>query len=363
VQCLSCHTRHGEGPAHDPHVRVSCEACHRASDSVTLDKAAGKVVLASVNKAGEPIYLADHTLADVAKDEFCARKCHQPDNPAGAPATVLPAKSVLCIICHTTSWSMGHPLFWIAAIIFLLGILSTVSVWYSGEVAGERESLHRKIALSAEAVWSTVFSRKLFTIAKVVLLDVIFQRRILKESVQRWAIHTLIYLGFLIRFFFSLVTGIVFAAASDWSVSLALINKNHPFTAFLYDFLGLMIVVGVVWAIIRRLIVKPSYSVAEGQDKVALMLVGLVIVIGFVVEGARIIVTQIPPEVAAYAFIGYPLAKLLSLTGIDWQGVYGILWYIHAVLAVVFIAYLPFSKMKHILFTPVVLAMRYDMKE
>lgn len=363
VQCLSCHTRHGEGEAHDPHGRVRCEACHRSSLFVTLDRKTDTVMLAAADTAGSPVYLAGHELADVSNEAFCSRKCHQPGNTAGAPAAVLPAKSVLCILCHTTSWSMGHPLFWIGALVFVLGVLGTVFVWFGGSVAGERESLHKKIGLGAEAVWSTIFSRKLGTILKIIVYDVLFQRRILKESVQRWGIHTLIYLGFIIRLFLALGTGLMAAIAPECPVTIALMNKNHPFTAFMYDFLGLMIVVGVLWAVIRRLMVKPSHSIAEGQDKVALGLVGLLILVGFILEGARILVTQIPPDVAVYSFVGYPVSRLLSLWPANWPVIYGPLWYIHAVLGVVFVAYLPFSKMKHILFTPLVLAINYDIKD
>ena len=362
VQCVSCHERHGEGVAHDPHIRVRCEACHRDSLAVSLDKEADEIVLAHVDKDGKPVYLAGHEMTDTSNDEFCAR-CHQADNAVGAPAAVLPAKSVLCILCHPTSWTMGPSWFWIPAIIFILGVLSTMLVWFGGAVAGERNSLHKKIALSAEAVWSTVFSRNFCALVKVLVYDVLFQRRILKESVRRWTIHTLIYWGFIVRFVLAIVTGIMFAVAPECPVSMALMNKNHPFTAFAYDFLGLMIVVGVLWAIGRRLIVKPEYSVAEGQDKIALALVGLLILIGFVVEGARIIVTQIPADVAVYSFIGYPVSKLLAMFSVNWQGIYSVLWYVHALLGVTFIAYLPFSKMKHILFTPLVLAVNRDLKE
>lgn len=363
AQCLSCHERHSEGTAHDPHIRVRCEACHRPSLAVALNHETDQVELAHISQDGAPVYLAGHELADVERSEFCARKCHQPNNAVGAAAAVLPAKSALCVLCHPTSWTIGHPLFWIAALIFVGGLFSTVFVWFGGAVAGERTSLHKKVALSAEAVWATVFSRKLWSIIKILIFDVIFQRRILKESVQRWAIHTLIYLGFLMRLFVAIVTGAMVAAAPECPVSIALINKNHPFTAFMYDFLGLMIIVGVLWAITRRLVVKPAHSISEGQDKIALTLVGLLIILGFVVEGARIAVTQLPAEVAAYSFIGYPIARLLSILAVNWQSIYGILWYVHAVLGIVFIAYLPFSKMKHILFTPLVLAVNYDIKE
>ena len=37
--------------------------------------------------------------------------------------------------------------------------------------------------------------------------------------------------------------------------------------------------------------------------------------------------------------------------------IYGYCWYIHAILTGAFVAYLPFSKMMHIIMSPVVMAM------
>ncbi|GAF79052.1 unnamed protein product, partial [marine sediment metagenome] len=61
------------------------------------------------------------------------------------------------------------------------------------------------------------------------------------------------------------------------------------------------------------------------------------------------------PENAAYAFIGFGIGRLFS----DPSGlidVYGYIWYIHAILTGAFIAYLPFSRLSHIIVAPMVLA-------
>jgi nitrate reductase gamma subunit len=55
------------------------------------------------------------------------------------------------------------------------------------------------------------------------------------------------------------------------------------------------------------------------------------------------------------AFVGFGIAKLVSghpgLTE-----AYGYGWYLHAILAGAMVAYLPFSRLRHVIFAPVLLA-------
>jgi len=60
------------------------------------------------------------------------------------------------------------------------------------------------------------------------------------------------------------------------------------------------------------------------------------------------------PEGSCYAFLGYSIGRLL-FTAASLTGVYGYVWYVHAILTGAFIAYLPFSRLFHIIISPVVL--------
>jgi nitrate reductase gamma subunit len=61
-------------------------------------------------------------------------------------------------------------------------------------------------------------------------------------------------------------------------------------------------------------------------------------------------------EGARYAFAGYGISLLFSdSSGLN--DIYGYMWYVHAVLTGGFVAYLPFSRMLHIIMAPLVLAM------
>lgn len=351
ARCLDCHTPHGESIAHEPHIRVACQACHFESKYVALDPADGRVKLAHINETSTPISLADHNIADTSNRKSC-EKCHHDKNRVGAPASVLPAKGALCIVCHNSPLAMGHPVFGVASLIFLVGILLTLRFWYQGSVQGEKKSLTRKIGLSAEAVWSTIFSKQFFSLATVFILDVVLQRRLLKESVQRWSMHALIFSAILMRFMLSVFTGLLsfFNPGSPWA--MVLIDKNSGFTAVTNDLLGLLIFAGIGWALIQRFFIKPKHVVTETQDTIALIIIGALVSLGFILEGARILVTGIAADMAAYSFVGFFVANILSLAIRDWASLYPSLWYAHGLTGALLVAYLPFGKMRHIFNTP-----------
>ncbi len=60
------------------------------------------------------------------------------------------------------------------------------------------------------------------------------------------------------------------------------------------------------------------------------------------------------PSGAPWAFVGNLVSRILS--GFELMNLYGYVWYLHAVLTGMFVAYLPFSRMFHMIMAPVVLA-------
>ncbi len=351
AQCRSCHSVHGEGTAHAPHLRIDCQACHFRSTFVRLDAKDNRIKLARINSEKQPIGLVDHGLNDLSDDQSCER-CHNRQNTVGAPAAVLPGKSIICIVCHPSPATVGNPLFWLTLIILVVGILAMVRFWFIGSVQGEEKSRHRKFGLVSESVWQTLFSRKIITFLKILIFDILLQRRILKGSVQRWSMHSLIFLAIMVRLILSLLTGLVFSIHPDGELALALMDKNNVYMAFIYDMLGGFILTGVLWAVIQRFILKPAHVVTEIEDNFTLAIVGLLVALGFLTTGARLLLTRVPPDVAVSSFIGFPVSKALGLLPVDWRLTYPYLWYSHAILAAIFIAYLPFGKLKHIFNVP-----------
>jgi nitrate reductase gamma subunit len=325
------------------------------------DPKTGMVILMMV-KDGFPLKMTSHRLANFGYKKTC-EKCHFTDNRLGAPIRVLPAKSLICIGCHSVTISAEDPVSIIALLLFLLGIILTVSFWFQGTVGDPSFSTGEKISYVSERVWQIIFSRKILTLLKVFVVDILFLRRILRESLSRWTIHSLIYLPFFLRFFIGLIL-LILSKVFPMSPTVALLlDKNYSFLAFTFDFLGLCIIIGIVGAAMRRFQSRSQKALATGQDFLVLGLIGGILLTGFVVEGMRILLTGIPLSVALASFLGYPISLLLGLFPIRWEVVYPYGWYVHAILTGALIAYLPFSKMFHILVSPLVFMIKALMGE
>ena len=91
------------------------------------------------------------------------------------------------------------------------------------------------------------------------------------------------------------------------------------------------------------------------QDRIALIVIGAIVVVGFVLEGMRIAMTGFPRG-SEWAFLGYGISELFS-QGSRLVNIYGYVWYLHALLSGAFLAYLPFSRLLHIIVAPLVLTM------
>ena len=90
------------------------------------------------------------------------------------------------------------------------------------------------------------------------------------------------------------------------------------------------------------------------QDLLALGLIAAIVVVGFILEGMRIAMTGFP-EGSSYAFKGYCDWSVVFQRGFALQAFTAYVWYVHAVLTGAFIAYLPFSRLLHIIVSPLVL--------
>jgi nitrate reductase gamma subunit len=272
-----------------------------------------------------------------------------------APIRVLPAKSLICVECHSASISLNDPVSIITFVLFLGGVAITLSLWFRGTLGDPAYSTHEKISYLGEKIWQVLFSRRILTLLKVFVVDVLLLRGILKESLSRWTVHSFIYLPFFLRFFIGLIL-LIASKCFPMSPSVAmLLDKNYPPIAFIYDLLGLCVIMGIAGATMRRFQKKFQNRPSASQDMIVLALLGMILITGFIVEGLRILLTGIPSSAAFPSFVGYPLSLFLGLLPIRWESVYPYGWHVHAVLTGLFIIYLPFSKMFHIFVSPMVL--------
>ncbi len=124
------------------------------------------------------------------------------------------------------------------------------------------------------------------------------------------------------------------------------------------DAFGILVLIGVVLAIIRRYGQKPDRLDNTVDDLITLLLIALVVVTGFIVEGLRIAATELQatPDWAPWSPGGYVLA--LAFSGLSqsalliWHQVW---WWLHMLIALGAIAYvsLYWNKLWHIVIDPV----------
>jgi len=352
--CRQCHLPHDEKKAHDAHRRVACGACHLEGVAPLRDPVSKGVLWQRAGGPGENSRI--HVMSRGDGERAC-RRCHTEGNPVGAAAMVLPAKSILCMPCHAATFSAGDTITILSLIVFLAGMVGLISYWLTGSMEGGtgRGPAAKLFRLFGSAV-RALCSPRIRPIMKAIALDVLLQRRLYRQSKKRWLIHGLIFYPFVIRSLWGLWALFGSLWRPEWPWIWAMLDKDHPATAFLFDLTGSMLVVGLFCALLRG--IRGEKSLLPGlprPDRIALGLIGGAVLIGFLLEGMRIAMTGHPPG-SEWAFLGHVISQFFLGT-FHLTGGYGYVWYLHAAFTGAFIAYLPFSRLAHIVLAPVVLAM------
>lgn len=344
--CLSCHTPHDEATAHDAHRTVECKACHLKGLTPVRDLTTGLVLGQRIPGPDTPSRVHDMAVRD---PEVSCLGCHFPENRVGAAAMILPPKGILCMPCHTATFTASDTVTLVTLVLFVAG-LGFLFVTYLPKPSVER------LAPALGAGVRTLFSPRIGKILSTLFWDVFLQRRLYRRSRGRWLIHSLIFYPFVIRF----TWGFLALLGSLWTPDIEavwfMIDKNHPGAATLFDVTGLALLTGVILALVRGYRRGPDLPGLPGPDRLSLFLLAGIALSGFVVEGMRMALTGWP-EGALYAFVGYGIGKVLSgVSGLE--GLYGYFWFAHAILYGVAVVYLPFSRMFHIILAPLTLVLR-----
>ncbi len=304
-----------------------------------------------------------------------------------------------------------------ALIIFGLGLIYRARAWFcqriepgeDGPSAGER------LAAALKGILATIFSAKILTLLKILILDVILLRRVWRESFGRWLMHMTIFAGFmLLLLMHALDKHITAHLFSDYTSTL------NPFL-FLRNLFGALVILGLIIAAVRRLRSRDLRRLSGSKDVYAIVILAVIMLSGLFLEGTKIVsatkfeemvegysdleeeeeiqavralwaqkygvVFEEPPEITAetleqgaelneyncapchsrpqWAFLSYPVVAAISPVALsltraqvqDW------LWYIHFLACFIGLAYLPFSKFFHVITSPLSLLVSGVTKE
>ena len=300
----------------------------------------------------------------------------------------------------------------LSGIVCLIGLLFRLSLWFSQDLHPPPvpQTAVQRFFVSIQLALKTVFSSRITLIIKSIFVDLLFQKRIFDKSYLRWTTHALIFFGFVMLLVMhaldSVVTERIF---SDYQSTL------NPYL-FLRNLFGVMVLAGLTLAVFRRFSLRPQRLRTNPSDWATLIFIALIIISGMLLEGSKITsyttyqnmveeygsfdeqeanaleaywvqknglvapnrVKPQPDEHVAYgmevnsdscmechstnssAFASFAVrnaTQSISAAIGDGQAV-NMFWYLHILACFAFLAWLPFSKMFHIVAAPVSLIIK-----
>jgi len=185
-----------------------------------------------------------------------------------------------------------------------------------------------------------------------VLGQVLLQRCVLKNVTQKDRSglgHMLLFYGFCL-FVISYTFHIVEGFCKELSPALFGGTFNNLFFLCL-DIAGLIVILALIWAATRRYVFRPPRlkPIMSGGAAIIMLLIFSLMIIGFSVEGFRLVAEDKP--FADWAFVGMAFSRLFLSMGLQphAKSLFYLLWYLHIIIIFGFAIYLLYSKHLHIL--------------
>lgn len=150
--------------------------------------------------------------------------------------------------------------------------------------------------------------------------------------------HLLIFYGFM-----ALVLATTLLAVNSYSPVKFHQGTYYLVYEFTFDALGLLLMVGLGWAILRRALAPPRVMMTAPQDYWTLGILLFLAVGGYVLEAGRI--ANQPQPWDTWSFVGYFLAQRMGPVS---DAVYRGLWWTHAIAFFAFVVTLPHLRLRHL---------------
>lgn len=205
---------------------------------------------------------------------------------------------------------------------------------------------------------------QLFTKSKIknLLFNQVLRHQKLLRDRTAGIMHLLIFWSMVI-----LVMGTCFVALDEYiflfSKSVRLMSgRFYVGLEFMLDLAGLMLMLGIVLALGRRLVNKTPYLSKGAQPYFILVGLGALVISGFTLEGMRLgVLGEAGP---GPSFIGALAALLFNPEQFSQNAVikvYQTLWWFHVLTTMFLIAYFPYTNLAHMILVPLSLAIKAKM--
>jgi heterodisulfide reductase subunit C/nitrate reductase gamma subunit len=225
----------------------------------------------------------------------------------------------------------------LAVFIFISGTVHHVRRWRMGRPEKRTDQIGRRL-------WSVI--KQAFIQLRTV------------EDIFAGVMHLMIFWGVA-----ALLLGTALATI-DWDVTRLFFDFQflsggvYIVYELVLDILGLLLIIGLGMAAYRRYVIRPERFESDTSRKFALddayviLILSLIVVTGYLVEGLRIAVVQ--PSWAKWSPIGNALASLfVNYQVADSQAFHVVIWVIHALVTFAAIVSIPYTKFFHAVAAPI----------
>jgi Fe-S oxidoreductase/nitrate reductase gamma subunit len=182
---------------------------------------------------------------------------------------------------------------------------------------------------------------------QLLLKHAVAQRRTARKAYVG-LFHRFISYGFVVL---TIATTIV-ALDADFGTTIMRGRFYLYFQSFIVDLFGALVMLGVLMAAVRRYIMRPKKLIYTDEAALILIAIFLMCLQGFLVEGWRIAVTN--DAWGAWSPFGNLVARASRslMTDEQMRAAHWGVWWFHLVTAFAFIAWLPYTKMMHVITAP-----------
>ena len=224
-------------------------------------------------------------------------------------------------------WFPFYVLAGVALVLFVRRAIYLVRLMLTGKAARPLDHLPRRVA--------------------AVVVHVLGQWRLLRGDFWPGLMHATIFWGFVIL---TLGTIEFLGRGVHQGFSLPLLSESAPFLA-LQDLLSLAVIAAVGYALFRRLVTRPRRLTLSPAGLVILLLIMGLMVTDLLADAGRMVLAPAPSD--RWAFAGSAIAHgLAALAPAGVTALFHASWWLHAVILLGFLTFLPYSKHLHIMGAP-----------
>ena len=241
-------------------------------------------------------------------------------------------------------WNVGHgvigPMYFfafVAIVVLLYGFYRRFATYERGKALNRLDHLPQRVSLLLKN-----------TLAQVQVLRV----------PGPGSLHAFFFWGFGLLFIGTLLIMIQVDFTQPVFGQIFLKGTFYKLFSFILDAAGFIALIMLGGLLVRRFLFKPEGLETSSDDYLMHALLFTILVTGFVVEGVRIASTELRnnPGLAVFSPVGMLIGRLfLGMTAEALSVFHKRLWWVHFFLSMGFIAIIPYTKLRHIFTTSLII--------